>query len=88
MLGFELEVMSKKVDKFGWDQERGTDVQDRVIRDWMDALQGFPLDDVKAACRTWIMKNPRKMPNEGDILAILKPKPLTYAQRILAGTAR
>lgn len=51
----------------------------------MDTLQGYPLEQVKAACDQWIRDNPRKMPNEGDILAILNPKPQfeTYAQRIM-----
>lgn len=85
MVAFELQVMAKKMDRFGWDRDQGTAAHDRIILDFMDALQDYPLDMIKSACREWVKTNPRRMPNEGDILAILnpKPKPETYAQRIL-----
>lgn len=59
--------MAKKMDRFGWERDRGSMVHDRIVTDWMDALQDFPLDEVKSACRAWVAKNPRRMPNEGDI---------------------
>lgn len=67
MVAVELEVMAKKMDRFGWERDRGSMAHDRLLTDWMDALQDFPLDEVKSACRAWVEKNPRKMPNEGDI---------------------
>lgn len=67
MVAVELEVMAKKMDRFGWDRDRGSMAHDRLISDWMDALQDFPLDEVQAACRAWVQDNPRRMPNEGDI---------------------
>lgn len=69
MVAVELEVMAKKFDRFGWDRDRGSATHDRLIADWMDALQDYPLDEVQAACREWVKSNPRKMPNEGDILS-------------------
>jgi hypothetical protein len=71
MVAVELEVMAKKVDRFGWDRDRGTMAHDRIVSDWMDALQDYPLGEVKAACAEWVLSNPRKMPNEGDIVSIL-----------------
>jgi hypothetical protein len=67
MVAVELEVMAKKMDRFGWDRDRGSMAHDRLIADWMDTLQDYPLTEVRAACRAWVQDNPRRMPNEGDI---------------------
>jgi hypothetical protein len=67
MVGFELEVLSKKVDRFGWDRDRGTPSHDRQMLDWMDGLQDFQLDEVQAACNQAIIDRPNKCPNEGHI---------------------
>lgn len=69
MVAFELEVLAKKLDRFGWERDRQTAAHDRLVMDWMLALQDYPLAEVQAACRAWVAENPRKMPNEGDILA-------------------
>jgi hypothetical protein len=69
MVAFELEVLAKKLDRFGWERDRQTAAHDRLVMDWMLALQDYPLSEVQAACRAWVSENPRKMPNEGDILA-------------------
>lgn len=69
MVGLELEVLSKKVDRFGWDRDRGSASHDRIMRDWMDVLQDYLLDEVQAACRAALLSNPNKMPNEGHVRA-------------------
>jgi hypothetical protein len=69
MVALELEVLAKKFDRFGWDRDRGSAAHDRLILDWMDALQDYPLDEVRAACRAAIMEAPGRMPNEGHIRA-------------------
>jgi hypothetical protein len=75
MVALELEVMAKKMDRFGWDRDRGSMAHDRIITDWMDALHDYPLDEVKAACRAAVIANPNKIPNEGHIVAeILKAR--------------
>lgn len=63
--------MAKKMDRFGWDRDRGTMAHDRMITDWMDALQQYPLNEVKAACRRYILDNPKQMPNEGHVIAMI-----------------
>lgn len=68
MVALELEVMAKKLDRFGWERDRGTAAHDRMVTDWMDALQDYPLDEVQAACRAHVLAKPRVMPNEGDIV--------------------
>lgn len=82
MLGLELEIMSKKLDRFGWDRDRDTPAHDRIVIDWMDALQDFPLSEVQAACRQWLRDSPRKMPNEGDIFSIISEQ----RRRVAAAT--
>ena len=69
MVALELEVMAKKMDRFGWDRDRGSAAHDRLVIDWMDGLQDYPLAEVKEACRAWVRDFPRRMPNEGDIRA-------------------
>lgn len=71
MIGFELEVLSKKVDRFGWDRDRGSAAQDRLMVDWMDALCDFTLAEVKAACRQAVLDNPNKCPNEGHVRKLI-----------------
>ena len=72
MVAVELEVMAKKMDRFGWDRDRGSAAHDRLVIDWMDALQDYPLDEVKTAFREWVLASPRKMPNEGDIVGLIQ----------------
>jgi hypothetical protein len=69
MVALELEVMAKKLDRFGWERDRGSAAHDRLVMDWMDALQDFPLPEVQAACRAAILANPNRVPNEGHIVA-------------------
>lgn len=69
MIALELEVIAKKMDRFGWERDRDTAAHDRLVKDWYLGLQDYPLDEIQAGCRAWVLSNPRKMPNEGDILS-------------------
>lgn len=71
MVALELEVLAKKFDRFGWERDTAKDcpAQARMITDWMDALQDYPLNEVQAACRAAVISNPNKMPNEGHVVA-------------------
>ena len=71
-VALELEVMAKKYNRFGWDNDRGSPAHDRLITDWVDALSEYPIKEIQAACRSWVRSNPRRMPNEGDILKLLQ----------------
>lgn len=84
MIAFELEVMAKKLDRFGWDRDRNSAAHDRLVVDWMDALQDYPLDEVQAACRAWVKAQPRRMPNEGDILGEIQKARRIAADRFKA----
>jgi hypothetical protein len=69
MVALELEVMAKKLDRFGWERDRNTAAHDRIVTDWIEALQDYPLAEVKSACRAAILANPNRVPNEGHIVA-------------------
>lgn len=69
LVAVELEVLAKKLDRFGWERDRNSPAHDRLIIDWMDALQDYPLDEIRAACREAVMARPNAMPNEGHILS-------------------
>lgn len=84
MVALELEVLAKKLDRFGWERDRGSAAHDRIVSDWMDALQDYPLGEVKDACREWVTVSPRKMPNEGDILGLIGKARRTAAARFKA----
>ena len=64
-----MEVLAKKMDRFGWERDRNSPAHDRLLMDWMDALQDYPLDEIRAACREAVKERPNAMPNEGHILA-------------------
>lgn len=68
MVAVELEVLARKFDRFGWDRDRGSASQDRLIVDWVEALCDFPLSEIRDACRRAVQENPNRMPNEGHIL--------------------
>lgn len=69
MVAVELEVLAKKMDRFGWERDRNSPAHDRMIVDWMDALQDYPLDEIRAACREAVKARPNSMPNEGHIMS-------------------
>ena len=58
MVAVELEALSKKLDRFGWERDRGTAAQDRIILDWMDALQDYPLGEIRRACQMAVIEKP------------------------------
>jgi hypothetical protein len=77
MVALELDVLATKQDRFGWSRDRGTPTQDRLIVDWMDALQDYPIAEVRAACKACVMDKPSQMPNEGHVVAqIMKARAL------------
>lgn len=67
LVAFELEVMAVSLDRFGWQRDRGKPAQDRMVTDWMDVLQDYPVDEIAAACRQAVLDNPNKMPNYGHV---------------------
>ena len=84
MVAFELEVLAKKMDRFGWDRDRETAAQDRLITDWMDTLQDYPLNEIKAAITACLDAQPKRLPNERDVLLQI----MTARERFLLMTRK
>lgn len=80
MVAVELEVLAKKMDRFGWERDRNSPAHDRIIVDWMDTLQDYPLDEIRAACREAVKLRPNQMPNEGHILAEIMKARAVFVQ--------
>lgn len=80
MVAVELEVLAKKLDRFGWERDRNSPAHDRMLIDWMDALQDYPLDEIRAACWEAVRARPNQMPNEGHILAEIMKARATFVQ--------
>lgn len=68
-----MEVQVKKTDKFGWDRMSDFE-RNEIRRDWMDALQDYPMDEVRAACRQAVLDSPNKTPNEGHVRQIIQKR--------------
>lgn len=73
-------MLAKKFDRFGWDRDRGSIAHDRMLSDWMDALQDYALDEVQAACRQAVLDFPNKQPNEGHIRNLVMKQRGRYAK--------
>ncbi len=80
MVAVELEVLAKKMDRFGWERDRNSPAHDRIIVDWMDALQDYPLDEIRAACREAVKARPNSMPNEGHIVGEIMKARAAFVQ--------
>lgn len=55
-----------------WQTELAPQMKAAVLADWADELEDWHLEQVRWALREWRRENPRRKPNAGDVLAILK----------------
>lgn len=65
-MNFELEVVSTKVDRFGW-HNLSPRVKDRLTQDWHDVLSDYPVREVRRAILDCLGENSKKCPNELDV---------------------
>lgn len=57
----------------GYWQSRPSDpVLQRLLQIWIDQLEPYTLDEVRAACVRWVQENPRRRPNHGSISTLLR----------------
>lgn len=70
VVGFELEVVSTKVDRFGW-RDLSDQMKQRLTDDWTDVLRKYPIAEVRRGIGDWLKSNPRKCPNEHDVEACI-----------------
>ena len=67
-IGFEVEVVLSGY----WQADMDPKLRAAVLADWADELQDWTAEQVKWGLRQWRRDNPRRKPNPGDVLAILK----------------
>ena len=72
VVAVELEVLAKKLDRFGWERDRNSPAHDRTLIDWMDALQDYPLDEIRAAWQrsryaSFCSTSPRYLPRQHSL---------------------
>ena len=78
-----LDAMSMKVNRYAWRIEGERSVaQQEASRDWAEALCNYPLDEVREACRAYVLINPDvKAPNEGHVMAMILKQRAKVAAR-------
>lgn len=81
LVALELEVIAKKQDRYGWDRDRNSPAHDRLVIDWMDALQDYPISEIRTACREVVQARPNLMPNEGHIVARIQQNRAEFLRR-------
>lgn len=69
-IGFEVEIVLQGY----WQDQLSPQMKTAVIADWADELEDWPVEQVRWGLREWRRENPRRKPNPGDILAVLKRK--------------
>ena len=57
-----------------WHTEMPAPLKAAVLADWADELEDWPLEQVRWGLREYRRENPRRKPNPGDILAVLKKR--------------
>lgn len=55
-----------------WQADMDPKLRAAVLADWADELQDWNIGQVKWGLREWRRENPRRKPNPGDIVAVLK----------------
>jgi hypothetical protein len=72
ILAFELDVVSQKVQRFGW-HDMASQMKDRLTKDWVDCLEPYPFPEVKRGIADCLEVDPKKCPTEQAVrLAIHK----------------
>lgn len=67
-LAFEVEVVLQGY----WQADMAPEMKAAVMADWSDELEDWTVEQVRWGLRQWRRENPRRKPNPGYVLAILK----------------
>ena len=67
-IAFEVEVILQGY----WQAELSSEMKAAVMADWSDELEDWTVEQVRWGLRQWRKDNPRRKPNPGDVVAILK----------------
>ena len=57
-----------------WQADLAPEMKAAVMADWSDELEDWTVDQVRWGLREWRRDNPRRKPNPGDVVAILKAR--------------
>lgn len=57
-----------------WQTDLDPRIKAGVMADWADELEEWPIPQIKWSLREWRRENPRRKPNPGDILGVLKKR--------------
>ena len=79
-ISFELDVVSQKLGRFGWNDSDKAEMRQRLTDDWTDALREFHVDEVRNAIDACLDDEPKRVPHERAVRA----KVLAYRSKALA----
>lgn len=57
-----------------WQADIAPEMKTAIMADWADELEDWPVAQIRWGLREWRRDNPRRKPNPGDILAVLKKR--------------
>lgn len=69
-VGFELEILARKTDRFGWDA-MNPHVRKRLVADWIDRLADFTMEEIRAATKHLLADDPKQAANEERVAAVI-----------------
>lgn len=78
-VAFELEVVSRKIDRFGW-ESMPEGLRKRLLVDWITALADYTVAEVRAAIAAILADKPDHATNEQKVRAVI----LTHRKERLA----
>ena len=81
LLAFELDVVSQKVQRFGWG-DMAKAMKDRLTEDWVSVLGEFPLAEVKRAIGDCLEADPKKCPTEQAVKVAIQKRRAAAMQRV------
>lgn len=71
-----------------WQNRPSEPVVERLMGTWMDELEAFSPDEIQTACRRWTRENPRRKPNFGDIVGLLRDRRREACKPFIADISR
>lgn len=69
-IGFEVEIVLQGY----WQEQIAPQMKAAIMADWADELEDWPVDQIRWSLREWRRENPRRKPNPGDIVGVLKKR--------------
>ena len=55
-----------------WQSRPSAPVKEEILRDWMDGLDAFTVDEIRAARAHWLRERPDRKPNIGHIVQLIR----------------